>query len=278
MKLVMTLLVRDEADIIRSNILYHLDRGVDFVIATDNMSRDGTLDILRDFEAQGIVHLIIEPGQDYEQWRWVTRMARLAYTRYSADWVINNDADEFWWSDHHDLKTILSNVPAKYDAVVAPRTNFIPHPVLFGHAVERMTIREVVAVNSLGRPLPPKTCHRGMADVEVAQGNHHLLAPHGARVFNSAGLEVLHLPVRSPSQLETKVVNTGSSLARNTTLPSSAGGAIRHLYQIHQVDGLSEYWRSCCLTEEAVADGIKQGRLTRDTRLRDYMCARGLLG
>jgi len=38
----MTLAVRDEADVIEANIGYHLDAGVDFVIATDPRSTDGT--------------------------------------------------------------------------------------------------------------------------------------------------------------------------------------------------------------------------------------------
>ena len=38
MRLVMTLLVRDEEDIVRANVDFHLARGVDFVIATDNRS------------------------------------------------------------------------------------------------------------------------------------------------------------------------------------------------------------------------------------------------
>ena len=40
MKLVMTLLVRDEEDIVRENLDFHLAQGVDEVIVTDNGSED----------------------------------------------------------------------------------------------------------------------------------------------------------------------------------------------------------------------------------------------
>ena len=53
MKLVLTLLVRDEADIVESCIRYHLERGVDLVLATDHRSVDGTTDILRGYERDG---------------------------------------------------------------------------------------------------------------------------------------------------------------------------------------------------------------------------------
>ena len=53
MRLVMTLLVRDEVDVVRANVNFHLQRGVDFVIVTDNRSVDGTRDVLADLEKDG---------------------------------------------------------------------------------------------------------------------------------------------------------------------------------------------------------------------------------
>ena len=97
MTLVMTLLARDEADVIESWLSFHLNAGADFVVATDNRSEDGTTEVLERFAREGHVHLIREDGEDLRQNEWVTRMARLAATDFGADWVINSDADEFWW-------------------------------------------------------------------------------------------------------------------------------------------------------------------------------------
>ena len=77
MKIVMTLLVRDEQDIIRENIEFHLSQGVDYFIATDNKSVDLTTRHLKKHEKKGILHYIFKGKDNYNQHEWITRMARL---------------------------------------------------------------------------------------------------------------------------------------------------------------------------------------------------------
>ena len=125
MKIVMTLLVRDEQDIIRENIEFHRSKGVDFFIATDNKSMDMTPHYLKEYEKKGILHYIFEGEDNYNQHQWVTKMARLAYEEYDADWVINNDADEFWWPKNGTLKDTLYKISPEYNIVSASRHNFV---------------------------------------------------------------------------------------------------------------------------------------------------------
>ena len=63
MKLVLTVLARDEADVIDAQVAFHLNAGVDLVIATDNNSRDGTTEILESYARSGVLHLIREPAE-----------------------------------------------------------------------------------------------------------------------------------------------------------------------------------------------------------------------
>ncbi len=78
MMLVLTLLCRDEADILESMLRFHLAQGVDRIIATDNGSVDGSLEVLQRFERRGQLTLLQEAEHTHDQAVWVTRMARLA--------------------------------------------------------------------------------------------------------------------------------------------------------------------------------------------------------
>ena len=176
MRLVMTLVVRDEADVLRENLDYHLHRGVDHVLVTDHRSRDATPDILDDYERKGLARVFREEAATSEQAAWVTRMARLAATEYGADWVINSDADEFWWPVAGTLKDMLGVVPDAYGALAVPARNFIPREGSDAFW-RRMFIREARSRNLVGDPLEPKAAHRARPDIEVDHGNHWVAAP-----------------------------------------------------------------------------------------------------
>src|SRR5438132_5477438 len=168
MRLVQTLVVRDEADVVDAQIAYHLNMGVDFVIATDHDSQDGTTEILESYEQAGCLRLIRVRGEMKEA-EWRTRMARDAAEEHGADWVINTDADEFWIPREGTLKEALDAIPGGVGVVWALTCHFVPRPDDGGFFAERMIARfsADAALNDPTSPYRPhaKAAHR--ADPEI---------------------------------------------------------------------------------------------------------------
>lgn len=268
MKLVMTLLVRDEEDIVAANVEYHLARGVDLVIATDNGSVDATPDILSRYERRGLLRLLHERRDDYAQAEWVTRMARLAAGE-GADWVINCDADEFWWPlDAPDLKTVLAAVPDDVAVVSAERRNFPPRPDDGRPFYERMTVHDTDSRNPRGRPLRAKVAHRSHPEVEVGMGNHRASVPGGGRVLESDEIEIFHFPMRTYSQFENKIVKGGRALNRSTESARSGGGTWRELYTRWERGELRQHYDAALIPAGPPPEGFVE-----DTRLRDFIAS-----
>lgn len=109
-KITMTLLVRNEADILEDNIRFHHAMGVDSFIVMDNLSTDSTPQILDRLAREIPITILRQEQDDYSQSVWVTDMARQAAQDHGADWVINNDADEFWLPRQGDLKSLLAGL------------------------------------------------------------------------------------------------------------------------------------------------------------------------
>lgn len=268
----MTLLCRNEEDILGSTIRYHLEHGVDHIIITDNRSSDGTTKIVQDLQASGRVSLLFEPEHNHDQAVWVTRMARLAKTEFDADWVINCDADEFFCSKSGDLKKDLAAVPPSVHALRISRTNFLPPPD--GPPYDcpffcSQLIRERVSKNALGKPLPPKVCHRGHPEIEVTDGNHEALYE-GVRIAApvTQDIDILHFPVRSYDQLERKIRDGAEALNRNERINRGTGNNWRYLYDEYWKNGrLAEYYRELQMTAEERARRLLSGELLVDDRL-----------
>ncbi len=267
--IVLTLLVRDDADVVEACLAYHLHRGVDFVIATDHRSEDGTTDVLRAFERTGRLRLLREEGRAFEQDVWVTRMGRMAAREHGAAWVIHTDADEFWWPAAGDLRETLAAVPASVGRLVVPRSNFLPARDEGGPFFERMVMRDRASENAVGTPLPPKVCHRACVDVTVHMGNHDATSPQLGPAVPADDLEILHFPVRGWRQIERKVVQGAQALASNRALPEQFGITWRRLGAGVEDGRLRAYWES----QVALGERAPDARIVRDERLRRYLRA-----
>lgn len=277
MKVILTLLVRDEADIVRQNIRYHLSRGIDHIIATDNLSVDGTKEILLEYQRQGVLELIEEKNDDYSQARWVTRMARLAAQKYRADWVINSDCDEFWWPESGTIQETLESFPTTTLGVQVARSNFVPIEDESHHPLRRMIVRERFSTNGKGKALRPKIIHRGMADVKVSQGNHKLLFPEGVVPTSTNRIIILHYPLRTFQQMQNKIALGGAAYERNMETTERQGDVWKRLYSLHKESKFEEWYRSQVHTEEMLQRGLRDGSLLEDHRLSNYLEERGFL-
>ena len=124
-RVVMTLLVRNEEDVIAENILFHYAQGVESFLVMDNLSTDATSAILRRLARFVPITYIQQISDTYDQAQWVTEMARSAYQDHGADWVINNDADEFWLFPDGDAPSFLDSVAPDIAGLFVQRFNAV---------------------------------------------------------------------------------------------------------------------------------------------------------
>ena len=272
MTLVMTLLARDEADVIESWLSFHLNAGADFVVATDNRSQDGTTDVLERYQREGHAHLIREDGEDLRQNEWVTRMARLAATDFGADWVINSDADEFWWPRGASLAQVLDAIPPRYGTVGAFLRTFAPRPGSEEPFADRLTVRfsALAPINdpaSLFKPIR-KVIHRGHPEIRLTRGNHAVVDSPFAPLRGWFPVEVLHFPLRSVAQCEHKARLQGNAWKHIDRTPTAYHA---QMFEALESGTIVEYYDAQVVQDEELEKGVASGRLVVDTRLRDAL-------
>lgn len=268
MRVVMTLLARDEADIIAATIEHAFSIGVDFIIATDNGSTDETPAILADYAKAGGLELRHEPQHTYEQGKWVTAMARHAALVHGASWVINADADEFLWPDGLDLKRMLGNCEPSAGLFPLRELRLSPDPRRTGGWSER------VVASHRGNTWSTygfwKVCHRADPGVRVLQGNHYAFGPRLGGVSRQAPLTALHLPDRSYAQYVHKLELANAAFAAHPNAAQSLGLGVRREYDLVRRGEFEAAYRGW---GERIGRLLADGTATIDTRLRDRLHA-----
>lgn len=277
----MTLLVKNECDIVRQNIDFHLSAGVDHIVAIDNVSSDGTRDILAEYERRGLASVVNEPGQDYSQSAWVTSAALMARDKLDADWILNNDADEFWFAPSGDLKQVIASATSR--KLICQR-----HNMLFAcddggekHWADKAQFRiteplpfkrpKDIFEGSLPAPylylkLPPKVLLGAHNLRSIRQGNHD--AEYETNVSGSdSPITIYHFPVRSRKQFELKVTQGGQAYARNSMLAIGVGWHWRRWYHMLQTEGLDAVMADVLPSSEKLQQDLKAGILRRDRHI-----------
>ena len=275
-----TLMVRDEVDIIAAMIEHHVAQGLDRLIVTDNGSVDGTAEVLQQYADAGIVELHHDPVHLKQQHVLVTRMARRARTEYGADWVINADADEFWVPRDRKLtlRAALERIPLALNAFPVPVTNLVGPPARSGAGFDRLCWRDTRTkeqLNAVGIYAHPtdNVVHRGDPEITVAQGNHFVNMQSNGTPESRLALEVLHVPWRSWSQHERRVLNTGRAYDANPDLNPSPNHHMMNDYRRYQAGRLWYLYLLRLPGEAELIAGEADGTFVRDPWLSEYLQA-----
>jgi hypothetical protein len=271
--LALTLVVRDEEDVLAANLDYHLAQGVDVVLVIDHGSSDRTPEILYEYERTGRVRAFRDEDRAHDQAARVNRLLRIAAAEHGADWVIHCDADEFWMPLAGSLRDVFAAVPDRYGYLVANRTNFVPVDRSDGAFHERMLMRERHSVNLRGDPLEPKVAQRPAAATSVAPGNHSLEDPLMDPAPDIGVVEVLHFPNRSFEQFEQKVLNVGIGYE---LLPDRAPGIgidQLELLDVQRQGKLRDYYAEHCAKPSQIEQQLNARELFLDSRLQAFFAA-----
>lgn len=272
----MTLMVRDEADIISPMIEHHLNQGVDIIIVTDNGSVDGTTEILDDFAQRGLLELRHDPVHRKQQGVVVSEMARDASRLYDADWVFNADADEFWMpvSPHLTLHQAFREIDRGIQSFTVDVVDMTGPPALTGTGLQRLVYRDLRStekLNAIGLHAHSSSdaAHIGDPGVTVVQGNHAVSLESRGAPQRDLAIEVLHFPWRSWEQFSRKVENAGSSYLKSQDLKPSPNHHGMRDYRRLREDTLYPSYLYRHPSPQVLADGLLSGDFVLDRRIAD---------
>lgn len=164
--------VRDEVDLLRTNLAYHRYLGVDAMYVYDDGSSDGTPESIRDLDGVE-VRSSVDPGQ-------FSRSSRLAHLAAAApkiltgrqalntvdameraraagaEWLISIDADELVATDleneaQGELAIALGKVPAQTESVVFPTLEMVQRRSAYDNVMAQETLFKRADARRLSR-------------------------------------------------------------------------------------------------------------------------------
>lgn len=235
-------MVKDEADILRYTVEHLLNQGVDHVFIIDNLSTDGTVDLLLDLEDDGQVSWETDREVGYYQAQKMTKLVH-SISAERGDWIVPFDADEAWYLPMDDLEQCG-------DVIILPSYVYLPQPTDdagINNPIERMRWRMSVPEQY------PKVMFRYTAGSELHMGNHDVTQSEGSVRVPYQGVCIRHYQYRSLDQVRRKVQN---GVAAYTAAPELAGHFGAHWRWLASLDdaGLEAWWNGYIHLTETTFD------------------------
>lgn len=188
-------MVKNERDIIEGTLTHLFQEGVDRVLIVDNMSGDGTYELLHDLARKYPIYVGKDSLEAYFQSEKMTVLADHV-AKAGAKWIVPFDADELWCgTGGRSLSAALSS--ASTSVVRAELVNLFPSPD--SSTSWQIDVQAHPDAKVAFRPFPLAV---------VGMGNHRV--HHPGKIGDALG--IIHVPWRSFEQFQRKVHQGGRAL------------------------------------------------------------------